>query len=573
MGKKGKKRQRTSITVAPECNMLVSSEPVKKDSIESCLAEFEQEDYQEPAEERVDESKEKEKICAENQNKAPEFPLLQPSSESLQERLATWDAAFATWNSSNHANYAPGLLPCFETELARHFQMQKLSKFLLESVKELKMPAFERWLLDAKLEEKQQARLARAVSISGNNASSYQQRRFAKKHKPSSSSQKEDPVLPQNMSLTSESSQRLIEEICETGTEKEQALKIVKELFARTRSATQEIFSQTLRCASQTPYKSDNIKIERGSYLVSMLYSRKKWKSPFIVKINIRHYDKLKERFLKTHTRVMNASDLDAAIHKRNKALHALHLLLMVITLRYSSFSGGQLLDDFRGGGMQGAINEQGFAVLHEYFPNTTLFECFASPLNVSLSRFASAFEELDWHFGSVGDLANCTEFQDNCCCEANPPFTPGYMEFLAAWIHKHMTKANAEDRALTFAVIVPAVHEKDLQSGKMRVASAVKRFAGRAHQEMVDNAACTCHILLLAREHGYVEGAQHLRPTRYKRSLYDTSVIILQSNAAQKQELDLVEFEKSIRCAFAERHSEERRKRVESKESQETEN
>ena len=131
------------------------------------------------------------------------------------------------------------------------------------------------------------------------------------------------------------------------------------------------------------------------------------------------------------------------------------------------------------------------------------------------------------------------------------------------------MSKANAEDRALTFAVIVPAVHEKDIKSNNVRVASAAKRFTGRAHQQMVKSSSCTHHIVLRAKEHGYVEGAQHLRPTRYKRSLYDTSVIILQSKKAQGQRLDREKFESSIRVAFAERHSEEHQKRVKAKQTQ----
>ena len=568
MGKKGKKRQLSKITASPELN--IASETAQ-DSLESIFAELEEEVYEEPSQ-----GGHLEKGAAKNDAKpessspgttAPAFPLIKPSAESRQEKLSTWDSAFHAWNSGKNGKYTPGLLPCFETELARHFQMQKLSKFLLESCKDVKMPAFERWLLDSKLEERQRARLMSSSSSASPSSSFYQKRRPAKKTK-TNSHHTNDPVLPGEPTMTSESSKRLIEEICETGTEKETALTIVKELLQRTRAATQEICSQNLRAASQTPFKSDRIEVERGSYLVSMLYSRKKWKSPFIVKINIAHYDKLKDRFLKTHAKAISTNDLDVSIDKRTKALHALHLLLMVITLRYSSFSGGQLLDDFRGGGMQGAINEQGFAVFKEYFPNTTLFECFASPLNVSLPMFASAFEELDWHFGSVGDLALCTEFQDNCCCEANPPFTPGYMEFLSEWIRMHISKANSEDRALTFAVIVPAVHEKDLKSEKMRVASAVKRFAGKAHQQMVTGTACTRHIVLRAKEHGYVEGAQHLRPTRYKRSLYDTSVILLQSKKAKEAELDIEKFESSIRVAFAERHSEERQKRVKAKDA-----
>lgn len=209
---------------------------------------------------------------------------------------------------------------------------------------------------------------------------------------------------------------------------------------------------------------------------------------------------------------------------------------------------------------MQGAINEEGFSVLKKFFPR--LFECFGSPLNATLPSFASAFENVDWHFGSVGDLANCPEFMDGCCGEANPPFTPGFMEFLADWILARISKANNENRSLSFVVIVPSVHERDLKEGNLRVASAVKRFAAKAHQQMVESQACSHFIVLPAKEHGYVEGAQHLRPTRYKRSLYDTSVILLQSNRAQSAELDKKKFESSIRKAFNEKHSEESRKR-----------
>lgn len=566
MGKKSKKRQRSTENdeaASSDCHINISSEPAL-DSIESCFAEFEKEVYAE-----VEPQDESDTKSESSPTSTSGFPLIKPSAESHQERLTTWDAAFKTWNSGKHGHYTPGLLPCFETELARHFQMQKLSKYLLESCGDLKMPAFERWLLDAKLEEKQRSRASSSAAASSLN---YQERRYGNNVKTTTSNQTDDPVLPREPSVGSKSAQRLIEEICETGTEKAKAYKIVKELFQRTQSSTQEIYSQNLRATSQTPFKSDRIEIERGSYLVSMLYSRKKWKSPFIVKINIAHYDKLRDRFLKTHADAIRDGDLDASASPRTKALHALHLHLMVITLRYSSFSGGQLLDDFRGGGMQGAINEQGFAVFKKFFPDTTLFECFASPLNVSLPMFASAFEELDWHFGSAGDLALCAEFQDNCCCEANPPFTPGYMEFLSEWIRMHLAKANAQDRALTFAVIVPAVHEKDLKADKTKVVSAVKRFAGRAHREMVESAACTRHILLRAREHGYVEGAQHLRPTRYKRSLYDTSVILLQSKIAQGRKLEKDKFEESIRVAFAERHSEEHKKRSKAKETEEKE-
>jgi phosphorylated CTD-interacting factor 1 len=61
-------------------------------------------------------------------------------------------------------------------------------------------------------------------------------------------------------------------------------------------------------------------------------------------------------------------------------------------------------------------------------------------------------------------------------------------------------------------------------------------------------------HIIIKARQHGYVEGAQHIRPTRFKQSAYDTSVLFLQSKAATAVEIDELE----IRNAFASQHEEE---------------
>ena len=44
-------------------------------------------------------------------------------------------------------------IPNARIELARHLQTQSLSSFVLESCPGLRMPTFERWLLDSKLEE------------------------------------------------------------------------------------------------------------------------------------------------------------------------------------------------------------------------------------------------------------------------------------------------------------------------------------------------------------------------------------------------------------------------------------
>ena len=73
--------------------------------------------------------------------------------------------------------------------------------------------------------------------------------------------------------------------------------------------------------------------------LWSLTYRHKKLKKPFIIKINASHYNKL----MAMHTRSTND----------DVSLHAFHFILFCTLLRYSSLSGGQLLQDLRGGGMQ----------------------------------------------------------------------------------------------------------------------------------------------------------------------------------------------------------------------------
>lgn len=67
--------------------------------------------------------------------------------------------------------------------------------------------------------------------------------------------------------------------------------------------------------------------------------------------------------------------------------------------LRYSSLAGGT----DRGGGFQGAVNEEVFDLLLRRFDCRT--ECFASPLNARYGRFCSAFPDTDGVFGSLGSF------------------------------------------------------------------------------------------------------------------------------------------------------------------------
>lgn len=329
------------------------------------------------------------------------------------------------------------------------------------------------------------------------------------------------------------------------------AKKLVQDLCRRTSTAVGEIAQQHTFHSGRAPLrKGDRIDLEGHAPVYTLVYHRKKWKKPFCIKLNSTHYDKLRAMFMRVHGNSSSLRLTEAG--KATKVTHAFHLLLMVLLLRYSSLSGGQLLLDLRGGGMQGAVHGDVFQVLRDMFPDGPLLECFGSPLNAYLPSFGSAYpEDLDWHFGSIGNFLY--ERVAEGCCEANPPFSPGMMSEMAARIEYNIEQADERDAILTFVVIVPSAgDDKDSQR------AAAKRFGGVSLQKMTTSSNCRIHILLPAKEHGYVEGAQHMRPTRYKESLYDTSVIVLQSKQARRQELDTARLEDKIREAFVSRHRDE---------------
>jgi phosphorylated CTD-interacting factor 1 len=216
---------------------------------------------------------------------------------------------------------------------------------------------------------------------------------------------------------------------------------------------------------------------------------------------------------------------------------------------------------------MQGAIHEQVFDVLQCTFPSHPWLEGFASPFNAFLTSFGSAFPDLDWHFGSMGNFMDFSFGQQDCCCEVNPPFSPGIMNGMADHIENQLSKAEEKDVSLTFVVIVPTANDND-------DAATVKQAASISFQRMLSSAYCRKHIRLAAREHGYLEGSQHLRPTQYKQSAYDTSVILLQSPKASQQEpngqADIMKtLEKDLKVAFTSRHEQELNERRKSAKDQ----
>jgi len=457
-----------------------------------------------------------------------------PSKRGIDIGVRKWDTAMRLWMT--RGSYDPILLPCsLEVEVARHFRIEKLSSFLLKScpTKQLKMPAFERWLIDSKVEE-----LERIKGDSANNL-------------PIVSC---DPVLSYSRPHYG-ASMRLADEMKQTGMAPNAVNKTLKELCRQTGAAVDELQSHSKRYARKVPLKAgDRILLEKHDQIFTLLFHCKKWKKPFCIRIAASHYHKLRELFLRVHDgiRFMEGG-------KVTRALHAFHYLVMTVLLRYSSLSGGQLLLELRGGGMQGAIHSDAFHVLRKRFSRIhhgPMLECFASPLNCYIPCFCSAFPELDFHFGAIGSFLDVAI--DCGVCEANPPFSAGIMDAMVDQIEHCIQEADRNKKCLAFVVVVPTIlQDVDNDSGGGISMPAAKRQALSSFQRMTNNPNCTRHIILKAREHGYIEGSQHLRLTRYKSSIFDTSVVILQSRrSVRKIQLDDEQFEKDIRQAFASRCS-----------------
>jgi Phosphorylated CTD interacting factor 1 WW domain len=441
------------------------------------------------------------------------------ANDEVRDRALKWNTSMKTWMT--RGVYTPGLLPSFQVEVSRHIQVETLSTYFLEQCPNLRMPSFERWLIDANFEER---RSHCQASV--------------------------DPVLS-HCHKNSPACQRLGEEMRASGVDSSQVSQILTSLCRRAEVAISELEAQSVAVRNKVPFrKGERVDLVRteGSPSCSLVYYCKRWKEPFRIKISCGHYDKLHEQFLRVHNHSTVPPLRLSEDGKPTKVMHCFHYLAMTVVVRYSALSGGQLLRSLRGGGMQGAVNGELFNVLNRLLRHKGLFECFASPLNAYLSAYGSAFFDLDWHFGSVGDFTQLS-FTSGCC-EANPPFSPALMDAMVDKIEASISEANKCKLALSFVVIVPAVSEDVTHS------ATASRYAASSFRRMVDSPA-QCHLRLPAKDHGYVEGAQHLRPTRYKASLFDTSIILLQSQRAFHDPLP-AKFEEEVRAAMRNRHAQE---------------
>ena len=173
---------------------------------------------------------------------------------------------------------------------------------------------------------------------------------------------------------------------------------------------------------------------------------------------------------------------------------------------------------------------------------------------------------------------------------ELNPPFSPGVMNNMAHRIGQLLEIAHREELDVTFVVIVPTVRGttdnadrlgSDMKAKKKKKKkkksdryskegfinnnhNTIHQAASHSFFQLINSPYCRSHITLPAREHGYIEGGQHLRPTKYKESQSSTSVIVLKSSSCTVPDHDAESFEKELRVAFTSRHTMEVEQRKE---------
>jgi phosphorylated CTD-interacting factor 1 len=212
------------------------------------------------------------------------------------------------------------------------------------------------------------------------------------------------------------------------------------------------------------------------------------------VRLNVEHFNKLKTLY--------ECANASGTFVERDFLFDA-----FAMVCRYDAATGGQ----YRfAGGHHASLHGEVFDVLRDCFKVEC--ELFASPLNCRWPTYCSKYADVDASFGSLGDYR---EFRPKAgAFEANPPFD----EAVVARMAEHLFEClNAASSALTFVVVTPHWPNRSCWETMRR-----SKFCSRAE-------------VILVREHGFCEGAQHRKTSRYRRATSDTSVLFLQNKSAVK--------------------------------------
>ena len=149
------------------------------------------------------------------------------------------------------------------------------------------------------------------------------------------------------------------------------------------------------------------------------------------------------------------------------------------------------------------------------------------------------------------------TQLQHNA--QANPPFVANIVEAMAQRMDFLLKRSVSQSegsggggvKALTSALAKSKAGQKKLKAQRARMkplsfvvviphcdvaasTRAVQQAAGPGWEALRHSPFLTKHLRFKAQDHGYIEGSQHQRPTRYKTSRFDSSLFVLQNDAAR---------------------------------------
>ena len=199
-------------------------------------------------------------------------------------------------------------------------------------------------------------------------------------------------------------------------------------------------------------------------------------------------------------------------------------------------------------GGHHAALHGEVFDVL-KYGSLRVEAELFASPLNCRYDVFCSAHADVDAPFGSLGSFFAFAPKDGSF--EVNPPFESALVARVAARLETLLADAEARGAALSFAVITPHWPRR----------AAWEALAGSAFRVRPP-------LVIAARDHGYVDGAQHCKKKTLRPASCDTSVLFLQTSRGRTEYPPTDETEEALRAAFRARRAERKTSARESRET-----
>ncbi|KAG5177695.1 phosphorylated CTD interacting factor 1 WW domain-containing protein [Tribonema minus] len=300
----------------------------------------------------------------------------------------------------------------------------------------------------------------------------------------------DDPLLPRGAFRDG----TLVAALEAAGADGAQAHVAVRELGRAARAALQ-VFNKQLRTLPPSRRHATAARVDADTYCVS--YGRHR------LRVNSAHYDKLRALHAAHGSSSAQRQRSSGSSGGGARAAAPFHDALFALLLRYESLAGG---------GFQAAAPGDVFDVLLRRFGAD--MECFASPLNARYARHCTAFPDTDAPFGGACSFFDFRPASGSY--EANPPFVPAVMDMMTEHMNALLRAAAAAGAALMFTVIVPAWEHE----------ASWRRLARSPHAQRR-------RLLLAQRDHGYCEGRQQLRRTRYKIASAPTSVFFLQTPAA----------------------------------------